>query len=146
MAYKQSAGRCWPYTLQLQHEMQPHVFHIVKRFNLVFMAVCAEATNHLDTSFIDKCVSGFQMVGHMPDSCCHRLKPFAATEDSTVDRHTQNKRLIASITRRGKKATVKTSWICRRPYKLPSLKSRKVGRKAPTLLQTYAHDSRTVFG
>ena len=107
MAYKQSATRCWPYTLQLQHEMQPHVFHIVKRFNLVFMAVCAEATNHLDTSFIDKCVSGFQMVGHMPDSCCHRLKPFAATEDSTVDRHTQNKRLIASITRRGKKATVK---------------------------------------
>ena len=106
-AYKLSAGRCWPYTLQLQHEMQPHVFHIVKKFNLDSMAVCAEATDHLDTSFIDRCVPGFQLVGHMPDSYCHRLKPFAAAEDSTIDRHTQNKKLMASITRRGKKATVK---------------------------------------
>ena len=43
-AYKLSASRCWPYTLQLQHEMQPHVFHIVKKFNLVCMAACAEDT------------------------------------------------------------------------------------------------------
>ena len=107
IAYKASAARCWPYTLQLQHEMQPHVFQIVKRFNLVFMAVCGQATGHLDTTFVDRCVSGFQVVGHMPDSFCHRRKPFAATEDATTDRHAQNKRLIASMTRRGKKATVR---------------------------------------
>ena len=71
------------------------------------MAVCAGASHHLDTTFVDRCVSGFQMVGHMPDSHCHRHKPFTATEDATVDRHAQNKRLIASIIRRGKKATVK---------------------------------------
>ena len=107
LAYKNSAARCWPYTLQLQREMQPHVFQIVKRFNLVFMAVCGQASGHLDTTFVDRCVSGFQMVGHMPDSYCHRYKPFAATDDATADRHAQNKGLIASMTRRGKKATVK---------------------------------------
>ena len=72
------------------------------------MAACAATSGHLDTTtFVDRCVTGFQMVGHLPETHCHRLKPFSTTKDATVNRDSPTKRLIASITHKGKKATAR---------------------------------------